>query len=58
MRKRWNSFARKMAPVLSAGMLLQAAGCEFSTEELAGGLFATVANTLLTSLVFGVFGLV
>ncbi len=58
MRKRWNSFARKMAPVLTAGMLLQAAGCEFNTDELVGGLFTTVVSTLLSSFVFGAFGLV
>lgn len=58
MKKRWNSFTRKMAPVLAAGMLLQAAGCEFNTDELVGGLFTTIATTLLSSFVFGAFGLV
>ena len=58
MTKRWNALTRKLAPVLAAGMLLQAGGCEFNTSELAAGLVTSIANSVLTNLVFGVFNLI
>ena len=51
----WNSFVRKAAPLLGAGLLLQAGSCTLDVNSLAAGLFTSIANNLIASYVFGVF---
>ena len=58
MTKRWNAMTRKLAPLLAAGMLLQAGGCELNADTLATGLIASIANDLIAGIVFGALGLV
>ncbi len=48
---------RKVAPLLSAGVLFQAAGCNFDSATLVNGLVSSVLNSIVTDLVFGVFNL-
>ncbi len=55
MTKYWNSFLRKAAPVLGAGLLLQAGGCTIDTSGITAGLLTTIANSLISSVVYGVF---
>lgn len=57
MKKRWLSISRKLAPLLSAGVLLQATGCQLDATSIAGGLGTLIANNLISGLVFGVFNL-
>jgi hypothetical protein len=55
MIKYWDSFVRKAAPVLGAGLLLQAGGCTLDTGTIASGLLTTIAGHLISSVVYGVF---
>lgn len=55
MVKRSNLIIRKLAPVVGAGMLLQAGGCTFDLQTVTQGLVTSVANNLLASFVFGLF---
>ena len=57
MTRRWNALARKIAPMLGAGVLLQTGGCNLEPAGLAQELVTAIANNLITSLVFGVFNL-
>lgn len=57
MTKRFNCIVRRIVPMVSAGLLFQASGCAFDTNSLVAGLASTIANQLITSLVFGAFGL-
>ncbi len=58
MTKRWNTILRRLTPVLTAGMLLQAGGCTVDTANLFGSLLTSVANALVSDFVFGAFNLV
>lgn len=58
MTKRLSSFVRRLAPVLSAGVLLQAGGCPIDTNLLLAGLVEQIATSFITSLVFGAFNLI
>jgi hypothetical protein len=53
MNMRWHSFARRVAPLLGAGFLLQAAGCSLS--DIAQGVLTSAAGHLITTYVFGAF---
>ncbi len=58
MTRHWNSIVRKMAPALSAGLLLQAGGCDIvDPNMIAEGLLTAIANNLISSFVFGVFNI-
>jgi hypothetical protein len=46
---------RKVAPLMSAGMLLQAGGCSFNTDAIVQSLILDVANDLVASILFGIF---
>lgn len=46
---------RKSAPVVAAGVLLQAGSCAIDPATLASDLVTSVANSFITNLVFGLF---
>ncbi len=58
MTNRFYSLLRRTVPLLGAGMLFQANGCGLDTNALAGGLVTYIANSLISSFVFGAFNLV
>lgn len=47
---------RRVVPLISAGVLLQATGCMINTDELAQGLLTSVVNAIIADFVFGAFG--
>ncbi len=53
MNKRMNRIFRRMASVLAAGMLFQQGGCTLDLNSIATGLVTSIANNLITDLVFG-----
>jgi len=55
MTMRMNRVLRRVAPLLSAGVLLQAGGCAFDTNTLVLGLLTSIAQSIITDLVFGLF---
>ena len=55
MTKRFNYIVRRIVPIVSAGLLFQANGCAYDTNSLVAGLASTIANQLISSLVFGAF---
>ena len=58
MTRHWNAIVRKTVPALSAGLLLQAGGCDIADPNtIAQGLFTTIANNVISSFVFGVFNI-
>ncbi len=58
MTKRMYSIARRVVPLLGAGMLLQAGGCTLDSTALLTGLTNAIASNLISSFVFGSFNLV
>lgn len=57
MRNSIHRLGRGLATILSAGALLQTDGCLSNSDELFGGLIASVLNTVIANFVFGGFGL-
>ncbi len=57
MMNRFRLLARRALPLLSAGVLLQAGSCAIDTQSIAQGVATSVLNSLISSLVFGAFGL-
>ena len=57
MTRHWNSSVRKMAPILSAGLLLQAGGCNIDFGTTVQGLVSAAVNDLIASFVYGVFNI-
>ncbi len=57
MSNRLNRLMRRVAPLLGAGMLLQAGGCTVNFNELFAGLANSVVNELITGIIFGVFNI-
>lgn len=55
--KLWNRMYRGIAPIVAAGVLLQAGGCTFDLNTVAAGLINSIATNFLASLIFGVFNL-
>ncbi len=53
MMKHWNRFVRRISPIVAAGVLLQATGCDLSVT----GLLSSIGATLIQSFVFGAFNL-
>ncbi len=49
--------SRRLAPLLTAGMLLQVGGCETTAGEIAAGLAAAVVTQLINGIVFAAFNL-
>ena len=58
MMNRMHSLARRTAALLSAGMLLQTGGCAIDTNAILSGLATSIANNLISSIVFGAFNVV
>ena len=56
MTKMFQKFTRRIGPALAAGMLLQAGGCTIDPTSLASGLANAIASNLISSIVFGTFG--
>jgi len=56
MTKRFNYIVRRIVPMVSAGFLFQTSGCALDTNALLGSLASTIANQLISSIVFGAFG--
>jgi hypothetical protein len=54
MKKRMQAAMRYLVPLTTTGILLQTGGCAFQSQELVGA----VANSVLTNVIFGFFGLV
>ncbi len=57
MTKHMHRIYRRVAPLLAAGMLLQAGGCTFDFNSLTAGLLNSILTNLLTSIIFGAFNL-
>ncbi len=57
MVRHWNSIVRKMAPILGAGLLLQAGGCSVDLSAIGQGLLNSIATNLISSVVFGLFNI-
>ena len=57
MARRMYWIARRTVALFGAGILLQTGGCALDTNTLAAGLASTIANNLISSLVFGSFNL-
>lgn len=58
MLNRLHRLARRTAPLLGAGMLLQTGGCTVDTTAIFSGLVTSIANSLISSIVFGAFNVV
>jgi len=58
MTKRFHYIVRRIVPVVSAGYLFQTSGCAVDTNAILSSLATTIANQLISSYVFGAFGLV
>ena len=56
--KRVDFLFRRLAPVLSAGVLVQTNGCATDLSTLAPEFISTIASALINNLVFGAFNLV
>jgi len=54
MTKRLTFIARRIVPMVSAGLLFQANGCA-DTNSLVAGLASAIANNLISSFVSGFF---
>ncbi len=57
MANRWNLVFRRIAPVLSAGLLFQAGGCAFNLNETLAGVFSSIATSYITSIVYAALSL-
>ncbi len=57
MKIRFRTMVRKITPVLSAGLLLQAGGCNFNGSNTLQQLTTLIANNLIVDFVFGAFSL-
>jgi len=57
MTNHMNWIYRGLAPLLAAGLLLQAGGCTFDLNTIASGLLTSIATNLLTSFIFGALNL-
>ena len=55
MTKRFNYIVRRIIPVVSTGLLLQANGCTLDSSTLLAGLASAIANQFISSYVFGAF---
>lgn len=57
MTKHTNWIYRGLAPLMAAGLLLQAGGCTFDLNAVATGLLTSIGTNLLTSFIFGALNL-
>ena len=51
------SLLRRLSPWIGAGALLQAGSCDLDANQLAAELTTSIANVLITNLVFDAFNL-
>ena len=58
MITRFRSLALRISPLLGAGILLQTGACTLDTNAIVTGLATSVANSLISSIVFGAFNVV
>lgn len=58
MMNRFYSLARKASPLFGAGILLQTGGCLIDQNAIISGLVTQIANSLISSIVFGAFNVV
>lgn len=58
MINRFYSLARRVSPLLGAGILLQTGACTLDTNAIVTGLATSIANSLISSIVFGAFNVV
>ena len=56
MTNAYRCFTKRLAPILAAGMLLQASSCALDTAALTTGLVNTIASNIISSLEFGTLG--
>ena len=57
MANRMQRLTRRVAPILTAGVLLQTTGCQVNTAELFAGLASTIITNAVTAWVFNLFSL-
>lgn len=57
MTTRINAIVRRLFPVLSAGCLFQANGCNVDVNSIASGVLTAIVNDLIASVVYGAFNL-
>jgi hypothetical protein len=57
MANRIQQVMRRVAPLASAGILLQTTGCQVNTAELLAGLTSTIITNAVTAWVFNMFSL-
>ena len=57
MTRSWNSIVRKMAPMLSAGLLLQVNGCSLDLRTVTQEIVTAAVNNMLASFVYGIFNI-
>jgi len=48
---------RGLAPLMAAGLLLQAGGCTFDIDTIVAGLVTSIGTNLITSFIFGALNL-
>ena len=58
MFNHFHRLARRVFPVLSAGILLQTGACTLDTNAIFTGLLTSISNSLISSIVFGAFNVV
>jgi hypothetical protein len=58
MRKTIHVFARRLVPLISAGMLFQASGCTLDARGISAGVIGAVLQSFIESYVFGAFNLI
>jgi hypothetical protein len=57
MANRWSFAFRRIAPALTAGLLLQAEGCAFNLNETLAGVLSSIATSYITSFIFAALNL-
>lgn len=58
MINRFRSLARRVSPLLGAGILMQTGACALDTNAIFTGLITSISNSLISSIVFGAFNVV
>ncbi len=57
-RNKLKALKMKLWPVLAAGTLLQATGCQFDAQAAAFDLLTSVSNSLVQTFLFNSFNLI
>jgi hypothetical protein len=53
-----HKLSRRVVAIVSAGVLLQAGGCQIDGAELASGLIGSIVTNFIAGYVYGAFNLV